>query len=346
MRSARILVATSGLGLFLAPAFGGPKQKTDAGTTPVDAALAPDPKGYGASIAALEAVFATHPLPEIVLNVAALYELWDGHCREALDAYRRFFNACTSCPSLSYATERFDVVIDRCIEDPEQEVAVREQYMVPTAEEPHQSSADATREEIIDLLHEVEKVDRAEASLLFVAVAETGARTATLNEIRVKAWNVLKRGEATPGQVFSLLQRIKKVDLERYQEMLARLAEAESKRDPAALSLLRLQGVQLLTDKSSKPETNSALSGCHANVKREWGFLTVDTKPWSTVYVNGKKQGSTPVSRVEVLAGCASIRAVDAATGKEVVKNVTIRPNLNAILTIDLGKGTDRLRYD
>lgn len=322
------------------------KTKADAGQAPEADASVADPKAYAQAITSLEAVYTAHPLPEVLLNVAGLYELWDGHCKETLDTYRKFFNACTGCPSLAYATERFDRAIDRCIEDPEEEIAVRSQYMVPTPEEPHESSADATRDEIIDLLHEVEKVDRAEASLLFVAVAESNVRAQTLNEVRIKAWNVLKRSEATPAQVFSLLQRIKRVDLEKYQNMITRLAEAETKRDQAALNLLRLQGVQLLDERSSKPEPTSGLSGCHANPKREWGFLTVDTAPWSTVFVNGKKQGSTPVSRVEVLAGCATIRAVDGASGREVVKNVTIRPNLNAILTIDLVKGTDRIRYD
>lgn len=310
---------------------------------------AEDPKAYGKAISALEAVYEAHPYPDLLLNIASLYELWEGHCSEALESYRRFFTACTSCPSLAYATERFDVTIERCIEDPEEEIAVREKFIVPAGQKPARKRADATRREVVNLLHEAEKVDRNAAGMLFVALAETNPQQiGSLNELRGRAWAVIKKTDATSEQVFKLLQRIKRVDHTKYQTMLSKLVKAEFSKDKGALNQLRQEAMDTILARSSgvPDKKRLAKSGCHANLEREWGFLTVSTSPWSTVYVNGRKQGGTPVSKVEVLAGCATVRAVDPVSGRQIVKNVTIRPNLNAILRIDLETGKDSLRYN
>jgi hypothetical protein len=55
------------------------------------------------------------------------------------------------------------------------------------------------------------------------------------------------------------------------------------------------------------------------------GWLTVDSRPYATIYVDGKKIGLTPVLRLELPAGGHRVRAVT-QDGREQSFRVTIEP--------------------
>lgn len=74
---------------------------------------------------------------------------------------------------------------------------------------------------------------------------------------------------------------------------------------------------------------------CAQDLTKDPGFITVSTKPWAKVYINGELAGEAPLAKYKVAAGCAEIRAV-AAGGKEKVEKVTVRSNTNNIYLIEL----------
>ena len=129
---------------------------------------------------------------------------------------------------------------------------------------------------------------------------------------------------------------------------MKRLVLAEASRDQAELDRIRQEALEVEVRGSSLVEPNLAPSvGCVANPKREWGTVTIDTVPWSVIFVNGEKLGSTPLTRVPALAGCITIRAVAADGSRpDVVKNLTVRPNKAAVLRLDLSKASEVLRYE
>src|SRR5207244_2776650 len=70
--------------------------------------------------------------------------------------------------------------------------------------------------------------------------------------------------------------------------------------------------------------------------------------PWSRIWVNGKRFGDTPVAKIPVTTGCATIRAVD-ARGHSTTKSVTVRPNTVTIVKFSVGskpKAPGDRRYD
>lgn len=58
------------------------------------------------------------------------------------------------------------------------------------------------------------------------------------------------------------------------------------------------------------------------------GFVTVDTTPYSAIYVGGRMVGETPISRLKLPAGCVELEA--RATGKDpLVRRVRVRVSSN-----------------
>ena len=55
------------------------------------------------SIRALEQAYRANAVPSILLSIASTYDEWEGHCREALGVYQRFFTACKDCPEMDRA---------------------------------------------------------------------------------------------------------------------------------------------------------------------------------------------------------------------------------------------------
>jgi len=303
---------------------------------------------YAQSIEALNLAYDAHPLPEILLSVAAVYEKWDGHCKEALDTYQRYFGACGACESLSRGVDRFDSAIQKCVDDIDAEIELRERFSVPRAKKPLRRKADASRREVVDVLSDARRIDRRAAGRLLVTFIELGHDVSVpkLNLLRSRGWDIQKRADADAGQVLQLVHRLKTVDNDEYNRLLGVLLKAERSNDQTKLNKLRQQAIALLTSRSSKmPDSPAPALGCRPNPDREWGYVTIATKPWTNAFVNGQAQGQTPVSKIEVLAGCVTIRAVNPVTGKEMVHNVTIRPNKNAIVQLDLDTGSSTLRY-
>lgn len=302
------------------------------------------------ALTSLEAAYAAQPEPSILLAIADLEEKKPKGCEKTLATYRRFFEACPSCPSLSHAVARFDEVIARCVMDIGEETALREKLTIPKAPQPERHPGDATRREVVDLMLEARKLDWAEGMRGLVTMAEVGssAKPAFLNQQRVRAWEVLRKKPASAEQVLWVLDRIRQVDAGQHAALVKRLVIAEAEKDQAELDRIRHEALEVELLGSSQIEANAAPSvGCVANPKREWGTVTIDTVPWSVIFVNGEKLGSTPLTRVPALAGCITIRAVAAdGTRPDVVKNLTVRPNKAAVLRLDLGKASEALRYE
>ncbi len=188
------------------------------------------------SLDALERAFAAQPQPEILLSMAAIHDGERSHCAQSIDTYKRFFAVCKECEALAYGTDRFERMVQRCVEKADDELALREEVGV--------------------------------------------ARTHTVNAPPV--YDVGESVEAPPSNEWV---------------------------------------------------------GCNSEPIKEVGYLTIDTDPWSEIYVNGKSFGETPVARIPVTTGCASIKAV-AKDGQTVIRSVTVRPNKITIVKFNVGPQT------
>jgi hypothetical protein len=59
------------------------------------------------------------------------------------------------------------------------------------------------------------------------------------------------------------------------------------------------------------------------------GYFSVDSQPWATIYIDGRKKGVTPLFKIKLSAGPHRVKAVS-ATGKTKNFRITIRPNANS----------------
>ncbi len=66
------------------------------------------------------------------------------------------------------------------------------------------------------------------------------------------------------------------------------------------------------------------------------GFLSADATPWAVLLVDGREVDSTPVSRLRLSAGTHELLFRNARLGKEVRRVVTLRPNEELALRVDL----------
>jgi serine/threonine protein kinase len=55
------------------------------------------------------------------------------------------------------------------------------------------------------------------------------------------------------------------------------------------------------------------------------GLLTLDTKPWAKLYIDGKYVDSTPLSKYELSAGVHTLRMVNEASGVDEQRKITIK---------------------
>jgi hypothetical protein len=74
-------------------------------------------------------------------------------------------------------------------------------------------------------------------------------------------------------------------------------------------------------DQSEPEERAAAADG------KDSGSFTIDSAPWATVYVDGRKKGVTPLVRLKLSAGPHSVRLVSSAGGKEKTFRITIKPS-------------------
>jgi hypothetical protein len=76
-------------------------------------------------------------------------------------------------------------------------------------------------------------------------------------------------------------------------------------------------------------------AGCKSNPNLPAGFITVDTKPVSDIYMGGAKIGQTPLAKYRAPAGCVEIKAVT-ADGKTRVEHLNVEPNKVMIYRFDV----------
>lgn len=79
------------------------------------------------------------------------------------------------------------------------------------------------------------------------------------------------------------------------------------------------------TETSEKPIQKVEAEESSSSLEQT-GFLTLDTAPWTNVYLNGKKLGETPINRLKVPAGKIKLVLKNSAEGIEQEYWVTIRP--------------------
>ncbi len=74
--------------------------------------------------------------------------------------------------------------------------------------------------------------------------------------------------------------------------------------------------------KTKKPTTATS---AHSK-PQEPGFLTVDSSPYATIYLDGKKLGYTPIVDQRLASGKHTLRAVSSAGGQERTVTITVKP--------------------
>jgi serine/threonine-protein kinase len=79
------------------------------------------------------------------------------------------------------------------------------------------------------------------------------------------------------------------------------------------------------TDAAPPPPPDASLPDAAPKVDRRKGYLTVDSHPYATIYVDGKKAGVTPIFKKRLPPGKHRIKAVS-ATGATKRMSVTIKP--------------------
>jgi tRNA A-37 threonylcarbamoyl transferase component Bud32 len=67
-----------------------------------------------------------------------------------------------------------------------------------------------------------------------------------------------------------------------------------------------------------------------------WGSLSVNTEPWSIVYLDGRRVGSTPIMRLRVRAGQHRVRMVNPPKKLEARRTVQVLPEQEALVTLEL----------
>lgn len=73
--------------------------------------------------------------------------------------------------------------------------------------------------------------------------------------------------------------------------------------------------------------TPKGSAGCQTNPELPRGYITITTKPYSTVYWDGRKLGETPVARVPMPSGCIELVAKNEKLGLERRVKVNVEPN-------------------
>lgn len=78
------------------------------------------------------------------------------------------------------------------------------------------------------------------------------------------------------------------------------------------------------------PPVDKTGDGCITDPKLPRGFVTVNTRPYSTIYWGDRKIGTTPLSRFPLPSGCVKLKAVTADGRSKTVK-IEVSPNHVAI---------------
>jgi eukaryotic-like serine/threonine-protein kinase len=86
----------------------------------------------------------------------------------------------------------------------------------------------------------------------------------------------------------------------------------------------------------SRPSPASAKGDCVTLDDVPPGFVTIDTTPYSEIFLDGKRLGETPLPKQKLPAGCVELVAKSKETGKEKKVRIKVEPNKNLRYKFDL----------
>jgi hypothetical protein len=114
-------------------------------------------------------------------------------------------------------------------------------------------------------------------------------------------------------------------DVNRLLDQLARYSPSEAQRLRDEMKLSQLGLKSLYSRARAAIMASHTGSDCMAPSGLV-GYVTINTKPWASIYLDDRKLGETPVSRVRLPSGCFVIRAVNERGIAKTVK-IEVQPN-------------------
>ncbi len=75
------------------------------------------------------------------------------------------------------------------------------------------------------------------------------------------------------------------------------------------------------------------------SVEPKKGFVSIDSDPWTEVYLDGKKIGETPLVRYELIAGSYNLLLKNSEFGFEKPLKINVNPEDNTVNKVKFGKG-------
>jgi serine/threonine protein kinase len=75
------------------------------------------------------------------------------------------------------------------------------------------------------------------------------------------------------------------------------------------------------------------------SIEPKKGFISIDSEPWTEVYLEGKKIGETPLIKYELNAGSYNLLLKNSEFGFEKPLKVNVNPNENSVNKLKFGKG-------
>jgi len=156
--------------------------------------------------------------------------------------------------------------------------------------------------------------------------SEPAGATVELDGERLPGTTPLMAGDLTPG-TYPMVVRLDGHETYRSQIAIARGEQASV--DPR----LREVGASRRARRAAAMSTEMAAAMMTAPAGR--GTLSVNTRPWSKVYVGGELLGTTPIGRASVSAGSVRVRLVD-RDGNEHQRTVRVDTGEDARVFWDL----------
>lgn len=104
------------------------------------------------------------------------------------------------------------------------------------------------------------------------------------------------------------------------------------------LSGYRLYEQQVTLEPGGYLDLRPKLQPIRARAPRAWGTLSVNSEPWSIVYLDGKRIRSTPLLGYKLAAGQHKVRLVNPAKKLQTIRKVIIRPDRETRLSVELAR--------
>ncbi len=96
---------------------------------------------------------------------------------------------------------------------------------------------------------------------------------------------------------------------------------------------------QKVENKEQRSEELQKVENKIASLEPKNGFLSIDSDPWTEIYIDGQRIGETPLVRYELPAGNYSVLLKNSEFGFEKPIKVIINPEENSVNKIRFGKG-------